>query len=221
MTHVFKTAPLGRSGAQGQKRLDSIQRLDGALFIHAKDGCLLRRLQIKTDDSFGFGAEMGVVARQVSAPPMRLEASGAPDFLHRVEADPVTPRHQTTRPMTPASRRPHPQGVTENALLLGKAHPFGPSGARPIDQAIHPAQAKTLPPFNNVAQIESGAFTGSAQRVTFAQQQHALDAPGDPLPNQPCAQKLFHLLPLGWCDFQCQLLHPSMKARPTSLVTLI
>jgi hypothetical protein len=137
-----------RSGAPGRKGKSDwtrSKRLEGALFIHAKDGCLLRRLQIKTDDSFGFGAEMGVVARQVSALPMRLEASGAPDFLHRVEADPVTPRHQTTRPMTPASRWPHPQGVTENALLLGKAHPFGPSGARPIDQGIHPRPSQNAP----------------------------------------------------------------------------
>src|SRR2546422_7637289 len=52
MAHVFKAASLRRPRAQGQKRLDSIQSLDGALFIHAKDRRLLGRLQIKTNDSF-------------------------------------------------------------------------------------------------------------------------------------------------------------------------
>ncbi len=197
MTHVFKAAPLGCPGAQGQKRLDSIQCLDGALFIHAKDGRLLRRLQIKANDLFGFGGKIRVVARHVSALSMRLEASSAPDFLHRVEADSVTPRHQATGPMTSASRWPHAQRIAQNALVLAKAHAPGPSGAGPIDQSVHPAQAKTLSPFDDVAQIEPGAFTDSAQRGAFAQQQHGLDPTSDALRNQPRAQELFHLLPLG------------------------
>src|SRR5437016_112668 len=96
-----RSGPPGRRGKSGWTRF---QCLDGALFIHAKDGRLLRWLQIKANDLFGFGGKIGVVARHVSALSMRLETSSAPDFLHRVEADPVTPRHQATGPMTSASR---------------------------------------------------------------------------------------------------------------------
>ena len=208
MTHVFKAAPLGRPGAQGQKGLDSIQGLDGALFIHAKDGRLLRRLQIKTNDLFGFGAKMGVVARHVGTLAVRLEPSSAPDFLHRIEADPVTPRHQATGPMTSASGWPQAQRIANNGLLLAKAYAPGPSRAGPIHQGSHPARAETLSPFDDVAQIEPGAFTDSAQRGAFAQQQHALNPTGNPLRNQPRSQEFFHLLRLGRCSFQCHLLHP-------------
>src|SRR5438034_1342887 len=73
MTYIFKAAALGCPRTQRQKWLDAIQRLDGAFFIHAKNRCLLRGLQIKRDDLLGFGGKMRIVARQVSLLSMRFE----------------------------------------------------------------------------------------------------------------------------------------------------
>jgi hypothetical protein len=163
---------------------------------------------------------MGVIARHVSTLSMRLEASAPPDFLDGIEADSVMPRHQPARPMSSASGWPQTQRITNDGLLFIKAYALGPSGAGPIDQRVQAASGETLTPFGNVPQIEPGAFPGLAQRGSFAQQKHALEATSDPLWDQSRAQKFFHLLPLRGCDFQGQWLHPEQKHTSFSLSPL-
>ncbi len=53
---IFKAVALGASRAQRQHRVEAIQRLNGALFIHTKHRRVLRRMEIEADDVSGFAS---------------------------------------------------------------------------------------------------------------------------------------------------------------------
>jgi hypothetical protein len=63
---VLKTVALGPARAQGQDRIQAVQCLDSALFIHTEHCGMERRFLIKTDDIEGFFFKFRVVACHVA-----------------------------------------------------------------------------------------------------------------------------------------------------------
>ncbi len=59
MAVVLKTVPFGSPRRQGQDGVVAVQRLDGRLFIHARDGGMLRGLQVRPMISVAFSSKAG------------------------------------------------------------------------------------------------------------------------------------------------------------------
>jgi hypothetical protein len=82
MTVILKAVPLGPSGRQRQHGIESIQRLDRGLFIHAKHRRMLRRVQVEADNIRCFALEVRIVAGQIVLQTVWLQARLGQNPLH-------------------------------------------------------------------------------------------------------------------------------------------
>jgi hypothetical protein len=82
MPEILKAVALGTPGREGQNRIQPIERLNGALFVHAEHGRVGRRLEIEADNVGRLGLEGRIVADQVMTPPGRLQTGLGPDASH-------------------------------------------------------------------------------------------------------------------------------------------
>src|SRR5215475_12012972 len=99
MTLVIMGHGAGASRLHRQARLGAIKGLDLALLIDRQDNGVVGRVDIEADDVMQLGRELRVV-RQLELPdPVRLEAMGTPDPLHRADADPDRLRHRRAGPV--------------------------------------------------------------------------------------------------------------------------
>ena len=76
---ILKTVSLGPARRKGQDRIESVQGLDSSLFVDAKDGGMIRRVQIKADNVGGLLLKVGILAQHVTAQPVRLKAVASPN----------------------------------------------------------------------------------------------------------------------------------------------
>lgn len=79
MAVILKAVSLGSAGRKGQNRIQAVEGLDGRLFVYAKDGGVIRRVQIKADNVGGLLLEVGILAQHVTAQPVRLQAVPSPN----------------------------------------------------------------------------------------------------------------------------------------------
>src|SRR4029078_11889728 len=70
---VLEAMPFGPSRRQRQYRVGAGQRPDRSLLVHTKYPRMLRRIEIQPDDVSSLTLEIGVVRRQVTFQPMRLD----------------------------------------------------------------------------------------------------------------------------------------------------
>ena len=78
MAVILKTVSLGSAGRKGPHRIQAVQGLDCSLFVYAKDGGVIRRVQIEADNVGGLLLEVGILAEHVTAQPVRLKAMPSP-----------------------------------------------------------------------------------------------------------------------------------------------
>jgi hypothetical protein len=76
---ILKTMSLGPAGRKGQNRIVAVQGLDSSLFVYAKDGGMIRRVQIKADNVGGLLLEVGILTKHITAQPVRLKAVASPN----------------------------------------------------------------------------------------------------------------------------------------------
>jgi hypothetical protein len=76
---IFKAMSLGSARRKRQNRIQAVQGLDGSLFVYAKDGGMIRRVQIEADNVSGLLLEVGILAQHVTAQPVRLKAVPSPN----------------------------------------------------------------------------------------------------------------------------------------------
>ena len=74
VTVVLKTVSLGSSGRERQHGIESVQSLDGALFVDAKDSRIDWRLQVQANDISSLGFKIRVVAGHVAAKAVGLQS---------------------------------------------------------------------------------------------------------------------------------------------------
>jgi hypothetical protein len=75
---ILKTMSFGPAWRKGQNRIQAVQGLDSTLFVHAKDGGMIRRAKIKADNVGGLLLKVGILAQHVTAQPVRLKAVASP-----------------------------------------------------------------------------------------------------------------------------------------------
>ena len=63
-------------------RVEAIERLNGALFIHTEDRSVGKRAQIETNDVGRLGLEVAIIALQLVVPTVGLQPSLGPDSGH-------------------------------------------------------------------------------------------------------------------------------------------
>jgi hypothetical protein len=72
MAVVLEAMPFRPVGRQRQYWVESIQGLDRCLFLDAEHGCMLRWMQVQTDDVRRFGFEIRIVAGHIPLQQVRF-----------------------------------------------------------------------------------------------------------------------------------------------------
>ena len=83
---VIVAAPLRLARPHGQHRLGAVERLDLALLVDAEHQRAVRRVEIEADDVAHLVDELRVARQLEALDPVRLQAEGAPDTVHRRDA---------------------------------------------------------------------------------------------------------------------------------------
>src|ERR1700677_516732 len=96
---VLESMALGAPRRHGQDRIQTVQRLQRSLLIHAKDRGVLRWIEIEANDVGRLALEIRIVARHVTLQSVRLQIRPLPDSLHAVFTDTQTLRQFAARPM--------------------------------------------------------------------------------------------------------------------------
>ncbi len=84
----------GQVGAQGQHRLDRVERLDAALLVDAEGHRLVQRFEIEPDDVAESGDELGGSRQLEARRTMRLQAMLVTDIPNGLLADASGARHR-------------------------------------------------------------------------------------------------------------------------------
>src|ERR1700704_6399172 len=76
---ILKTMSLGPAWRKRQNRIQAVQGLDSSLFVYAKDGGMIRRVQIEADNVGCLLLKVWILAKHVPAQPVRLKAVPSPN----------------------------------------------------------------------------------------------------------------------------------------------
>jgi len=82
MTVVLKAVAFGSSWGERQHRVFAIQRLNRRFLIDAKHHCMLRRIEVQSNDVGGFGLELRIVGRHIALQSMRSKPMLGPHSGH-------------------------------------------------------------------------------------------------------------------------------------------
>src|SRR5215207_144284 len=82
MAKVFKSVTFGPPWRKGQDGVQTVQGLNGALFIDTENRCVGRRLQVEPNDCGRLLLEFRVIADHVAATPVRLQSRLGPHPGH-------------------------------------------------------------------------------------------------------------------------------------------
>ena len=115
---VIVAAPLRLARPHGQHRLGAVERLDLALLVDAEHQRAVRRVEIEADDVAHLVDELRVARQLEALDPVRLQAEGAPDTVHRRRGDARRPGHRAAAPVgRTVGHRLQPPRVTTSAIL--------------------------------------------------------------------------------------------------------
>jgi len=128
----------GNAGSQRQDRRRSLECLDSALFVHAQNNRIGRRIHVKTNNIAQLRDEIGVRAKLEILNAMRLQIMSAPQAIDRATAHAKTPCHLHSRPMRRILRNTLHR-CRDDFFRLRFAHFFGPATPRSV--VIHALNA--------------------------------------------------------------------------------
>jgi len=75
--------PFCTSRRKRKDRIETIQSLNGRLFVHTKHCRVARRMHVETNDIGGFGFEIRIVRRHIAFESMGLQTSVLPTLGQR------------------------------------------------------------------------------------------------------------------------------------------
>src|SRR5271165_2008616 len=116
MAVVLEAMPFSATWRKRQNRIQAIQRLDGALLIHAEDSGMRRWFEVQADDVRRFLFKLRIITGHITTRAMRLEPKLPPHSTDRRLAD----THLLGKPIaTPMGRsvRWSAPGHLQNARL--------------------------------------------------------------------------------------------------------
>jgi len=151
----------GAPWRERQHRVEPVEGLNCSLLVHTEHRCVLRRLQVKTDNVGGFLLELRIVAGHVAVQPMRLQFRLRPNPLHGRTAQPGGLRHLAARPVrVPVARfalgfAQQPGLHSRRCLLRLASFVLGFQAAHSVLvetrlPALRSSGAKTLPRMNAI-----------------------------------------------------------------------
>ena len=123
MTLVVVAPARRLAGAHRQHRLAAVERLDLGFLVDAQHDGALRRRHVEADHVAHLGDEIGIGGELEGLQPVRLQAEGAPDALHRRDRQPARLGHAARTPV---------RGVLGQALQRRDDHRLD---ARVVDRA--------------------------------------------------------------------------------------
>ena len=142
MAVILKTVSLGPARRKGQNRIESVQGLDSSLFVYAKDGGMIRRVQIKADNVGGLLLKVGILAQHVRAQPVRLKAVASPNPRNGHVIGAKGGGQPTAAPVVVPSRGP--RRVRSNmraSSFAASGRTYDPDDALPVPPAGSPESA--------------------------------------------------------------------------------
>ncbi len=105
MAVVLEAVAFSTTGRKRQHRIQTIQRLNGSLLIHAEHCRMPWWIQVQADDIGGLRFKVRIVAGHVTLQPMRLQSGLFPGAIHSVFADTQDRRQLAATPMCRSIRR--------------------------------------------------------------------------------------------------------------------
>ena len=125
---VIVAAPLRLARPHGQHRLGAVERLDLALLVDAEHQRAVRRVEIEADDVAHLVDELRVARQLEALDPVRLQAEGAPDTVHRRRGDARRPGHRAAAPVgrTVGHRLQRPRHHLGDLVVADLARRAGP-----------------------------------------------------------------------------------------------
>ena len=145
MAEVFKPVRLGAPWRKGQHGIETIQSLNGGLFIHTEDRRVSRRVQIEANNIRGLGFKVRVVADHVVAQPGWLQPVTLPDSGHGHVGGAELLGQAPGTPMRAAVIGAAPGPLQNSRFQLGRTFGGGASLV-PGDQAAQALLSKAPPP---------------------------------------------------------------------------
>src|ERR1700759_2217293 len=123
MTKILKPMPLRSPGGERQPRVQSVERLDRALFIDTEDRGVERWLHVQTNNVSRLLFKLRVVAGHVTTRAMRLNTEMAPDPADTGLAHAQLFGQPIAAPMGGPIGRTSPRGLHDPGLPLGGTRP--------------------------------------------------------------------------------------------------
>ena len=169
MPVVFETVPLGTARRKRQDGIEAVERLNGRLFVEAKDGSVLRRIQIEPDDIGRFRFKVRIGRSHVPLDPVRLDACSRPyaSNEHVIHSEMLG---QTSRAPVGRAISGLPSGGSKDLRLHLRDQHGRLSSLMTAEQPGQPFGQKTLLPQTDVPGIASDPLLHSA--ITCAIGQH-------------------------------------------------
>lgn len=156
VTKILKPMRFGSARRQWQDRIKAVQRLNGAFFIDAEDGCMSRRMQIETDNVCRLGFKIGVIADHVVAKTMRLKPVAAPHSCPRHVAGPQLLGQAPAAPLSGAIIGSPSCPLQDTCFQFGGVFADGPP-LMAAHQSRDAAFQKAVPPTLDVGSAASHA----------------------------------------------------------------
>ena len=178
----------------------AVERLDLALLVDAPDQRPIRRGQVEADHVAHLGDEVGVGRELEGRDPVRLQAEGAPDPLHRGGRPAAGPGHKAARAPRRAGGRQAREGPADHRLDPRVADLARRARARPVAQPVQSVPGEALAPFAHRVGVDLEPRTDPPRAAGLGAGQH------DPRPQRQ---------PLRRPPPRCQRL-PARSASPNS-----
>jgi hypothetical protein len=203
---ILKAMSLGSARRKGQNRIEAVQSLDRTLFVYAKDGGVIRRIQIKADNVGGLLLEVGILTQHIAAQPVRLKAMPSPNARngHVIGAE---RRGQPTAAPVGASVLRTTTGPLQNTRL--KLYGVRPHFATLMTghQSRQAACQKTISPALNIRRTTPKHVGYCTHPTPRAQRQNHLGAPGILGPNRSGSDAPAQFSAFGWTNYNLLVLH--------------
>lgn len=172
MAKILETMTLRPTRRERQHGVESVESLDGALFIHAEDCGIERRLEIESDDISCFGLKIGIIALHVMAQTMRLQPEVGP---HPCYAGLICAQHCGQRSRAPvggATLGFAMQGPVDDARVESLVAAHRLASPMPAEESRESFGCETLPPQSH--RIDAAALLGArlAQRAASGQSKY-------------------------------------------------
>ena len=203
---ILKTMSLGPAWRKGQDRIQTVQGLDSGLFVYAEDGGMIRRGKIEADNVGGLLLKVGILAKHVTAQPVRLKAVASPNPRNRHVIGAKQGGQSTAAPLGGSILRATTSPLQNSRFEFCRVRAHFTTLMTGY-QPSQPTRQKTLSPALNIrgTTLKHGGYrTHSKAR---AQRENDSGSPGVLRPNRSGSDAPAQFSAFGWTNHYLFALH--------------